>query len=282
MSARPASLRRSLALQVLLPRAGLILAWWAANQLLKLPAALAYVLMAADGLFFLWQCRAFQRGADDCIRSTGNLAPVWGGYLGLLLAGFATVTLWWEALLIARHAEQPPYALERAKERESRYRLAVSADGTALVFAGEITHGLTRRVKDQLAATPGITLVVLSGPGGLIYEARGVAQVIRAHGLDTEARGLCASACTLVFAAGRSRRLGAGGQLGFHGYALMVPGGLPQVDLPKEQERDLQFLQQQGISEEFARRALAARHTDLWIPAVPELQAAGVLTGSGS
>lgn len=61
----------------------------------------------------------------------------------------------------------------------------------------------------------------------------------------------------------------------------MFPGGLPQVNLIAEQQRDLEFLQQQGIHADFARRALATDHRSLWRPTLAELLAAGVVTQSG-
>ncbi|UWQ42618.1 hypothetical protein K3718_05895 [Leisingera aquaemixtae] len=279
MSALPPPLPRSLALQVVLPRGGLVLGWLALNQWVRLPVPLAFVLMAADGLFLLWQARAFQLSADAHVRSTGAMMPVWGGYLVLLFAGFAALILWWDTLLIARAVEEPAYAEQRRLEREAKYSLRVSGDGLVLIFDGEITHGLTRRMDAVLAAAPEVRRVRLAGPGGLIYEARGAAKLIRRHQLDTEAATLCASACTLIFAAGRTRRLAAGGQLGFHGYALMFEGGLPQVDLQKEQQKDLAFFEQQGIRGAFARQIFAVGNGELWIPSHPDLRAAGVLTG---
>lgn len=278
MTGRPASLRRSFLLHLALPRAGLLLGWGAANQLVKLPLPLVWGLIAADALVFLWQCRAFLRSADAHTRDTGNLAPVWSGYLAVLFAGFASATLWWDAVLIAHQVETTPYAVARAREREALYRLEVAPDGGALLFEGEITHGLTRRIQQALAENPGIRHLHLSGSGGLIYEARGAARLVRAHGLETRAGGLCASACTLVFAAGRRRHLDAGGRLGFHGYALQFPGGLPQVDLAREQDKDRAFLLGQGVSPQMAARIFAVPSTALWLPEPAELLVGVMIT----
>ncbi|WP_264210260.1 hypothetical protein [Leisingera thetidis] len=274
----PASPRRSLVLQVVLPRAGVVAGWLALNHWIRLPVPLAYALMAADGLFLLWQGRAFQLSADAHVRSTGAMAPVWGGWLVLLFAGFAALTLWWDALLIARAVEQPAYAEQRRQAREALYSLTVSADGRVLVLEGEITFGLTRRMEQMADRHPGLHRVSLTSPGGLIAEARGAARLIRERGLATRAEGLCASACTLMFAAGRRRSLGRGGRLGFHSYALQFESGLPQIDLGKEQEKDRAFLLQQGVSAEFADRIFAISHQNLWVPGTAALRAGGVLT----
>ncbi|UWQ76139.1 hypothetical protein [Leisingera sp. M658] len=274
----PASLRRSLGLQVLLPRAGVVVIWLALNQWVSLPVPLVFVLMAADGLFLLWQARIFQHSADAHVRSTGAMAPVWGGYLVLLFAGFAAVTLWWDAQLIARAKEEPVYAEQRRQAREALYRLTVSNDGRALIFAGEITFGLTRRIEQMILQHPGLQRITLTSPGGLIAEARGAARLIREQGFSTRAEGLCASACTLMFAAGLRRSLGGNGQLGFHSYALQFESGLPQINLEKEQEKDRAFLLQQGVSAEFANRVFAIPHREIWIPDATALRIGGVVT----
>ncbi|WP_035920437.1 hypothetical protein [Leisingera aquimarina] len=274
----PASLHRSLGLQVLLPRAGIVLIWLALNQWVRLPVPLVFILMAADGLFLLWQARAFLLSADAHVRSTGAMAPVWGGYLVLLFAGFTAITLWWDAQLIARTEEEPNYAEQRRQAREALYRLTVSNDGRALIFEGEITFGLTRRIAQMASQHPGLHRMTLTSPGGLIAEARGAARLIREHGFATRAEGLCASACTLMFAAGPRRSLGGDGQLGFHSYALQFESGLPQIDLEREQEKDRAFLLQQGVSAEFANRVFAIPHREIWIPDATALRIGGVVT----
>lgn len=279
MRPEPRRLLDVLLRQLLLPRAAAILGWLAALHWLQLPKGAVLALMAADAVLLLWQARAVLRGTDAHVAGSGAMAPVWGSYLLVLLAFFAAPVLWWEALLSTRPGEALPYAEERRQAREALYRLTRAEDGRTLVLEGEITHGLTRRIEAQLEAAPAVRRLRLTSGGGLIYEARGTARLIRRHGLDTEAAGLCASACTLIFAAGAGRRLLPGAELGFHGYALMFESGLPQVDLAAEQARDLGFLQQQGISADFARRALATDHRSLWRPGAAELRAAGVLTG---
>lgn len=272
------SLPRSLALQVMLPRGCLVLGWLALNQWIRLPVPLAFVLMAADGLFLLWQARAFQLSADAHVRSTGAMMPVWGGYLVLLFAGFAALILWWDALLIARTVEEPAYAEQRRLEREAKYSLAVSGDGRVLIFDGEITFGLTKRLRQLAQDHPDIEHVELAGPGGLIAEARGSALVIRDQGWNTYATGLCASACTLLFAAGSRRSLGAAGQLGFHSYALQSGSGLPHIDIRKEQQKDRAFLIGQGVRAVFVSRIFDVPFSGLWIPQAGELLAGGVIT----
>lgn len=262
---------------ILLPRGVVLLAWWTANQIIQLPLWMLWGLIATDILVFLFFGRRHVGIAEDHQRSSGAMAPVWGGYLLLFLAALASVTLWWDAILISQRV--PPersYAQEREHQRQASYSL--TQVDTGLVFEGEITFGLIKRLQDHLSQDPQITHLQLSSPGGHIYEARGAAQLVLRHGLDTRASGTCASACTLLFAAGRTRQLLPGAELGFHGYSLRVFGGLPQVDPQAEQDKDLGFLVAQGVNEDFARKAFSTPSTDLWIPTPRELKDAGVIT----
>ncbi|APG47542.1 hypothetical protein [Phaeobacter porticola] len=272
------TLGRSFLWQLVLPRIVVLLTWALLNSVITLPLRLLYGLVLLDGILLLWQARCFLRSADAHIRDTGHLAPVWGGYLAILFAGFATVTLWWDAVLIASTPVEPDYAEQERLAREALYDLSITPDGRRLIFAGEIPHGLTRRIAAMMEDAPALREVALSGPGGLIYEARGVARLIRERALDTVAEGTCASACTLIFAAGQQRRLADQGVLGFHSYVLAYPGGLPQLDLKKEQDRDRAFLMRQGISAGFADRLYSISSNDMWFPDATELRDAGVLT----
>lgn len=278
MGAEPRSHRASLLWHILLPRGAALLVWWGANQLVQMPPALVWGLIAADMLFLFWLVRAHLRAADEHMTGSGAMAPIWGGYLLMLIAILASVTLWWQALLIAhRPPEGLSYAEQRAQDRAARYSLTLSEDGLSLVFDGEVTFGLTKALKALLHSHPEVRQLSLSSPGGLIYEARGAAQLIQARGLATKAPGLCASACTLMFAAGTRRGLGPKGQLGFHGYALENFGGLPQVDLAKEQGKDRDFLIRQGIAASFIEQIYATPSTELWLPSRDALRKASVL-----
>lgn len=278
MAAEPRSLKASLLWHIMLPRGAALLVWWSANQLVQMPPALVWGLIAADTLFLFWLGRAHLQAADEHMTGSGAMAPIWGGYLLMLIAILASVTLWWQALLIAhRPPEGISYAEERAQERAARYSLTLSADGASLIFDGEVTFGLTKALQTLLDSHPDVRRLNLSSPGGLIHEARGAARLIAARELETQASGLCASACTLMFAAGTRRGLGPEGQLGFHGYALENFGGLPQVDIEKEQGKDRDFFIRQGIAAGFIDQVYATPSTELWLPSLSALRKASVL-----
>lgn len=276
MTGRPPTLGASLWRNVLLPRGLALAGWWALNQWVKLPLWGVWGLILADVLLFIWFTRLHILAADDHQRGSGAMGPVWGGYLLVMLGAMGSVTLWWDAGLIAQRPEPDlSYAETRIQEREASYSLRQV--GTVLELEGEITFGLIQKLQMALEQDPAITDLQLTSPGGHIYEARGAAQLVHRHGLRTRAKGICASACTLIFAAGRDRELMVDAQLGFHGYSLQVFGGLPQVSPAREQEKDRRYLQQRGIAAGFLQRAFATPADDMWFPSRQTLLDAGVI-----
>ncbi len=265
---------------LVLPRAVILaclagITWW-----LWLPMIPALAMLAADVVFFLWQIRRFQRASDDHVRGLGGLAPVWGGYLAILFLGLLTASLWW-GLLLSRPGDAPGELFTDRMDREhaAQYDLVPSPDGTILRLNGTITFGLTRRAGELVETMPRLRTVVLTSHGGHIYEARGFAGVIRARSLATRAEGECSSACTLVFIAGAQRSLAPDARLGFHQYALEFDDGVLNVDPRKEQEKDIRFFRQQGVSETFLTRIFERPSSELWYPTLEDLRAGGVLTG---
>ncbi|GGE46830.1 COG3904 family protein [Actibacterium pelagium] len=63
-----------------------------------------------------------------------------------------------------------------------------------------------------------VETVILRGPGGALLAAFAIANEIQAKGLRTVVpeKGECASACSLMFIAGKDRKLEEGSRLGFH------------------------------------------------------------------
>lgn len=271
-------LSHSFWLHLVLPRAVVLLGLVVLGSLLAAPIPMLYALLAADGAFFIWQFLRFQNSADDHLRGMGSMTPIWGGYLVLLFAGFASASLWWGAFLFAH----PPETTELFTDQMDRlhaaeYELLMSEDQKTLTFSGTITHGLSKRARILLQENPQLETVTLNSPGGHIYEARGFAYLIRDHGLDTYVESECSSACTLLFVAGDQRSLASEARLGFHSYALEYGTALPNVDLQKEQEKDKKFFQDRGISEAFLTQMFDEPSSELWYLSRTEARQAGLL-----
>ena len=275
----PVALPRSFWLHLVLPRAVILLALFTIGGMVRVPVGVLYVLLAADILFFIWQFLRFQANADNHLQSMGGMTLIWGGYLVMLIAGFASISLWWGAFLYSSQSETPELFTDQMDRlHAAEYDLGLSDDKLSLTFKGTIAFGLTKRATELIVENPQLVGVRLTSNGGHIYEARGFANLIREHGLNTKVQGDCSSACTLVFVAGTHRSLSPGGRLGFHSYALEFGPALPNLDLEKEQNKDREFFRSQGINESFLIQMFDEPNTELWYPSRSEASEAGLFT----
>ena len=87
----------------------------------------------------------------------------------------------------------------------------------------------------------------------------------------------CKSACTTAFIDGAKRHLGPNAQLGFHQYKLELQSPFPQYDLKGEQEKEIKFYRQQGISEDFLAQVFLAPSSGIWFPSIEDLVRSGVV-----
>jgi len=80
-------------------------------------------------------------------------------------------------------------------------------------------HGeIDQSAVDQLIAAveKGVELVRLNSPGGDMGHAMRAFDVLVAANVDTEVRGICASACSIIFLAGNNRHIPVGSSFGVH------------------------------------------------------------------
>lgn len=235
--------------------------------------------LMADIVLFAFQFTGFNRATETHLKSHGGMSAVWAGYLGFLFMAGLSITLWWGVLLAAlTPPETESYADQEERLRRETYALTLSDDATSLAFTGEITFGLTKRIRALLAENPRLRTLVLTSPGGHIYEARGVAGLIQQAGLATKVASDCSSACTLMFIAGHPRVLTPDARLGFHQYAVLFGNTLPSVDLAREHAKDLKFFQDQGVSPVFLDRMFEQTSDSLWYPSQDLLLEARVVT----
>jgi len=140
---------------------------------------------------------------------------------------------------------------------------------------GRINKGLTERLRHKLDQHPEVQIVSLTSEGGRFYEGDDLRMLIRERGLSTYVPLFCLSACTNVFAGGTKRWLRPGAVLGFHGAVVRTIYGAKAVT--DTEVRDV--LIEAGVNKTFADRAQATPHAQMWLPTVPELLQAGVITG---
>ncbi|MCC9625677.1 hypothetical protein LPB41_28720 [Thalassospira sp. MA62] len=235
-------------------------------------------ILIFHGPVFVWQVVGVLRATRH---QNSSLAGIWTvatyGAVGLCLVftvlGIANA---YRALDPARFVIVNPLALQQ--ERERQYALTLGPDGTRIHISGIFTLGMSERLAALLDQHPTVTGIVLNSEGGHIYEGRGVAYLIRDRGLDTYVLDRCNSACTTAFMGGKQRFLGPDAVLGFHQYRVDLRYPTPIYDLEGEQEKEIRFYRQQGLSEDFLARVFLAPHSGIWYPTTPELIEAGVIT----
>jgi hypothetical protein len=114
-------------------------------------------------------------------------------------------------LIAAGRAAASPTA-----EFEAPYAIRVMPGGSAVEVSGSFSWAVPQNLMATLASAPDVRTVRLDSPGGHLQPALQVAEIIRARGLDTYVPRMCASACTVVFLAGRDRFVAPDARLGFH------------------------------------------------------------------
>lgn len=160
-------------------------------------------------------------------------------------------------------------------DHEHVHTLRVLNDGTVLALDGGIGFGAAASVDAALRRNPAVRTLHLNSGGGRVIAARLLHAVIERAGLDTHTRWGCASACTVVFLAGKRRTMHPAAQLGFHQYAVVGQG---HDVVARQHEFDAQVFAQAGVTKEFIARAFATPHEDMWLPGPQALYDARVIT----
>ena len=213
--------------------------------------------------------RQFDVAEHACVRGSVRSAR-------LNLVALLAVVLGAGLLARAGLAEDVRASGESIENELGQVALVVSDDDRTLEFSGPIAFGVTRRVRVVLDAHPSITTVRLTSPGGRVVEARELSEVIARRGLTTVAVGNCASACTVLFMAGRERLLAPTSTLGFHRYLSPDP---EQEEAEANMAIDRRYFRARGIPAWFVERAFATPNAEMWRPSLDEMRVANVVTG---
>lgn len=155
------------------------------------------------------------------------------------------------------------------------FRVQIDTTASTITVSGGIKYGLAEALENALRDAPGTRTLVLNSPGGRLGAAELVFDVVRSHSLATHVDGSCASACTIIFAAGVERTIGSSGRLGYHsassGYRLRSD----------DASADAYFrgvMIEAGFDASFTERVLRVSSRDIWNPTTAELFAAGAIT----
>jgi hypothetical protein len=147
------------------------------------------------------------------------------------------------------------------------YKIVLLPNGKAIEFYGGIKIGAASDLKRLLEASPYVTLVHITTGGGRIGEAIAIANIIKERKLSTYVPYLCASAGTIVFAAGRERIVREGAKIGFHSGSF--GGQLLRM-------QSLEVFKNVGLKESFLRPLISS--IELVYPENKTLMAEGLIT----
>jgi hypothetical protein len=156
------------------------------------------------------------------------------------------------------------------------YSIRVMRNGTEAEITGGFKYGLTDDFGKILKASRQIKVVHLDSLGGRVGEAIRLHALLRVQGVDTYVASGCYSACTIAFAAGRSRFLAKGATLGFHAPAFP---GMSKDELDAASQDQRQIFIESGFKKNFVDKALSTPSSDIWTPSAEIMAAADVITG---
>ncbi|MBV9931554.1 MAG: hypothetical protein JO013_11505 [Alphaproteobacteria bacterium] len=235
-------------------------------------AAVALGYLIVSTLVWLWSSVGIWRSAYWHRRRGG--AAGWGFAARALVLLGAVLTVFRSGDIALQAAEFGNLA--RGKDSIGEIAdMKVSPDGRELILRGNIAVGAADRFDTVLAAAPQAKTLVLSSPGGRIFEAERIAEAVRKRGLDTRVDDACMSACTDILLAGRDRSAPARARIGFH-----------QPDFPglsdAERYRATMAMHDRyvaaGVKEAFVWQAMQPPPQSMWFPTADELVDANVLT----
>lgn len=238
-----------------------------------------FSLLVTRCFIFPWQLIGLFRAAETNFIAHGNILKLRAvqmvGLLMLLFTLVYTLEVLQSAMVFKRQLSlgaDSPVAPE--------YILAIDVPGRQLEITGVLDYGISVAVEALLETNPDVNSVVLSSPGGQIYEGRGLAKLFIRKQLDTYVYEECSSACATAYMGGASRYLGPRAQLGFHQYKMdrtRFKKAVSFFDPVKEQQRDRALFQSRGVDAVFLNTMFQENADGIWFPTRQVLLEAGVV-----
>ncbi len=221
-------------------------------------------------LMLLWALPVFR----VCLRCMGEpTSLVW-----TFVVFMTTVVLFVEGMVENINASAHLVRVQRAEHQERWKPLEVYADPALgrIVARGDISARSADEFERVVLANPQYQVVQIESPGGYVHDAQRMAALIQSRHLNTVSFEKCASACTLMFAAGEMRFLGPNVKFGFHrsGYPTMQRFS----PIGASDRQSAQFLRQRGVAEDFIEHKLNTPFFSIWRPSHGEMFAANFAT----
>ena len=145
-----------------------------------------------------------------------------------------------------------------------------------IVVRGAIGFGSAQALEQAIHRRPKLTLVEVESRGGYVVEGLAMARLLQTNHVDTVSLEKCASACTLLLAAGQERYLGPKAEIGFH--RSHIPGLPFSTSWARADHQIADYYRSRDTSAEFVQRALDTPASSLWFPDHGEMFTAGYAT----
>ncbi|MBC3917669.1 ATP-dependent Clp protease proteolytic subunit [Undibacterium sp. CY18W] len=161
------------------------------------------------------------------------------------------------------------------KDSMSKIDISASPKGDSLYLRGSFGEGSASKFAAELAKAGQIKFIVLNSQGGRLLEADKIASMVSERKLDTYVEGVCVSACTYVFLAGRDRAATVNAKIGFHQPSFP---GLEGAALIAATNNMLNKYRSINLPESFVTKIGQTPASNMWYPSREEMIAARVIT----
>jgi hypothetical protein len=232
---------------------------------------LAVILLIATPLGVGWWCVSVMRCALRRQMEGRSFVVSMVAFVGGLIVLFSTVTLgidtandwiggWWDTVTGRLHVAEAIHDPVLGR----------------IVVRGEIGFGSYKALERAINMKPKLTLVEVAGPGGYVYEGMEMAQLLQRNHMDTVAIDKCASACTLLLAAGGERYLGSEAKVGFHRSGIDY--FKPSTAWTRTDYQIADYYRSRDAADDFIKQALDTPFNSIWYPEHGQLFTAGYAT----
>jgi hypothetical protein len=190
----------------------------------------------------------------------------WAGIVRVVAAGSAIVVIALTLMFLVNGRSLIQIAF--GADPMGRPDIHTTSDGQ-LEVRGPLAAGTAQLVADRLSNQT-VKVIHLNSPGGWIREGMLLADLIKEHGLQTDSRTGCYSACILAYLAGSPRMLHPEARLGFHSVSGEGVDPFYLQHLNAEFTNRLVALR---ATEDFVKQAVTTSAKDLWMPDIATLRA---------
>jgi len=239
---------------------------------LRVTASLQLSAIVMSLIAYLWSAVGIWRSAGHHVARGGRAGWASAAKVMLVLGTLSVFGSWSRAHVVDQCVELAQIAFGRDPMPKIDVRKA--PDGRSILLSGTLGTGSAAVVRSALDAAPDIKLLHLHSSGGRLFEARSIASEVRRRGMDTYVEGLCASACTMVFLAGRDRGATPNARIGFHRPSFAGSDDNSEAGA----EQMVAFYRAAGASSAFIDRVRNTPSASLWYPTRDELLANRIVT----